>query len=450
MDDIANLEKQSDSPLSEAEGDDDDVLSLFEFEDEQFESDLFNAEEEETQAQPKRIKLNRNEPVQENGRLEKVVASFKIPKLQPNDTAPKIVSPHKIVVRIRRDDKRQVVDRPQQKARTSVKDRLGTRADRPPSSAVRQEPIASTSKESSPPPQQQKQQSEELVRRANRLMEEHVTSNPIPRGRNETAHCKAVLTKEFELPEFVRNPTLNQPAFSFLFGEVCRGYLHGQCQKSTSGCQLLHFLPNNDIIRSKLILIGQEKAVELYDVFLLRSAKLFNRYFPYFAEYFAAEKLEPILVQMIGDCSHPARRMQIFFIEIVNGLCAIGIRFSDAVQSIIDNISNQSIPNLNAILNLILNERNDDFEKFNDFINNLALHQRYIFAPESVNKLLRTFIETKNSSLFMMIWTILTKYPESQTPQLDTELFARFASISNRSIDDVEKKAQSEPAPDAE
>lgn len=425
---------------------DEDVLTIFDYE--QFDDDLFN---EVSDISSKRIKLGNNKI---NAQPEKVIGSYTIPKLKQIKKLPiPLPSSSNLIVQIKNQDKQVLNGEVKSNKRQSVKDRLGSRIptksgntitkQMPPAIANVLNPTADpvelkSTTATSNNTTQSAVESENIELIAKRYIEKH-KNNENSKFSKDNATNKTNEIKTFELPKFFLKPTENQPAFSVLFGEVCRRYLHGQCDKST-GCQLLHFLPESQLIQNKLDVIGSENVIDLYNVFLIRSTKLFNRYFPLFVKYFAEQNMSLMLYQMITDCSHAGRRMQIFLNDIVNGLCSMNMTFSDAIDKVIEHIYNRNLPNLAAVLNLILNERNENVDKYYDYIKDLADHPRFMFAPEQINRLLKIFIEGNTATLLMTIWTVLTKYPTSQNAKLNDEFFQKFVEISNQNITAIDNQ----------
>lgn len=246
----------------------------------------------------------------------------------------------------------------------------------------------------------------------------------VPPGKTE----KPNNCKEYLMPSFVANPVEHQPAFNVPFRNICRKYINDKCSLTPATCPFPHNLPNEDYMRAQLDAMGTKKAVEVYQLFVVRSQKLFNRYAPVFCEYFGAHKLERQLMQTIPHCCRVERRVFSYFTNIVDGFLKMGMSFDMALRKLIVTIPKRTSQANNMILRLILDERNTKLELFFGVLETLNKQAGYVYPIESVNRILRIFVSnTKHSdALMMIIWSILTKIPSSQQIRIDNELLTQF------------------------
>lgn len=281
-----------------------------------------------------------------------------------------------------------------------------------------------------------------ILQASQRLLPQNKQKNADP----ATAAAPAIMastSQEYVMPSFVVNPLENQPAFNVLFRNMCRRFIGDKCALIPSACPFSHTLPDPASIRAKLEDIGQRNAIDVYQLFVLRSKKLFTRYVPIFCDYFGAHKLETLLVETIAHCRHQERRYYTNFTDIVDGFVKAGHPYHTSLRKLINEVKKRTMQASNVILKLILDERNTRLELFFNVLDSMVKQDGFVFPIESMNRLLRIFVSRNdnNDELMMLIWSILTKFPDQS--RMDNELLTQFCSMTALNMGN----ARAEPPP---
>lgn len=237
---------------------------------------------------------------------------------------------------------------------------------------------------------------------------------------------------QYLMPSFVIDPLANQPVFDYIFKNICRKYIDGKCDLIPSTCQYSHNLPDTICLRKNLDAIGLTKATELYEIFVVRSKKLFSRYAPEFCDYFGTHKALEQLIEMIGHCNHKQRRLYAFFAHIVDGLVKLGMSYALALRKLIVAIKVRTFEANNMILKLILDEKITNLKPFYNVLDAFARQKSYVYPVESINRILRICITEAmpNQEFIQIIWFILTKVQDVMEQRIDPELLAGFYKIA--------------------
>lgn len=241
-------------------------------------------------------------------------------------------------------------------------------------------------------------------------------------------------TVELPLPSFRHDPLCFDSPFGLLIGKTCHLFLHDSCR--TPNCQYNHFLPSNQIFRKQLDVIGLQHAIDTYDTFIIRTPKLFARFFPDFCDFFTAHKQESKLLEMVMDCSHPLRRLQNFLVYILDGLCQIGIEYSVAVERIIAELEVRTTPINSILLKLVLDERNKNLVLIETTLKKIAENPKYIFSNDTLVRLINLAIETNAQEIIHLVWMLLSLHPDRQKVQLSFHItrfmeFIRDQTLAN-------------------
>lgn len=241
---------------------------------------------------------------------------------------------------------------------------------------------------------------------------------------------RSVSVKEYALPSFAMNPLENEPPFNVLFRNVCRRFIDGKCPVPPITCRFNHTMPDSEFVRNKLDQFGSKNAIQLFEVFLLRSKKLFTLYMSVFCDYFGVHKLETLLEEMVLHCCDPDRRMWSHLTHVVDGLLKMGLAFHVALRKLFMLIPRRTIQANNAVLKLMLDDRNTRLELFFNIMKSLANQANFVYPIEAVNRILHIFVTKPDhgEELMMLIWQILTKIPTSQQSRIDNELLVQFMS----------------------
>lgn len=207
---------------------------------------------------------------------------------------------------------------------------------------------------------------------------------------------------ELNMPSFVDD---NNDIFEFIFGRVCRRFMHETCQNNPNNCSLEHRLPDETTFAAKLNKSSPTNAMALYDVFILRNKNLFDQYFTPFAEYFGKHRLEEKLLQMVSDCVQ--RRRQRNFRRILDGFGIMGVSYTNALMQLVLTIRSRSIMTCNSLVQAIFDTRNREIHPFLDMLETLSNNREFLFQPDTVNRMLRIYVTNQSDKLYRILHNLL-------------------------------------------
>lgn len=241
------------------------------------------------------------------------------------------------------------------------------------------------------------------------------------------------------LPSFVNNPSSDEPAFHLLFLNVCRPFMNNKC---TGDCRFSHELPDHARFNQLLAQLSQKDVLQTYNVFILRMKKLCLKYFIDFCEYFGDHSLETSLIQMINDCEDQGEYK--FFPQIIKNLIKIGNSYDVALRKIISVLRHRNNKANDAIINLTLDERNLDIEPFCDLLYELAIQDNYMYPIECINRLMTLLIEKKHSKLYLIISTVISKLDSANMLKLNSALVEETYNFIKHYINEQFQSEQSQ------
>lgn len=241
------------------------------------------------------------------------------------------------------------------------------------------------------------------------------------------------------VPSFASGPQKYEPVFSYIFKRTCRIYMNqGVCQDPV--CSLQHVLPDHETVRKLLDKMFENSVNTLYNEYMCRNQMLFDEYFKDFCDYFGNRKNVEQLKKMVEDCVE--RKMETFFIRIIDGFTLTGKSFTKALIEVIEAIACRRNRTSKEIIKLMLHTRNSNIKPFLKILDAISKQPNFKFQREWVNTLMGIHKEKTDGQLKKDLGLIVWRIIENHQDCVDREEYS--VDLLKEFMDWVQKNLSTE------
>lgn len=209
-----------------------------------------------------------------------------------------------------------------------------------------------------------------------------------------------------------------------LFPGICMHFLHDECVEMNR-CIRLHELPSAEQVYMRLCEHDAGQMAKLFNVIIVRCAKLLHIYFKTFLDFFAMHWQRDDLIKAIGVCERTTnddvRGHQ--FQTLVLAFMLSGMSYEATMQTILAHLTSKTSRSINFVLTASIVEQasNDSVAR----IVSMLVRKKTLIEPATIDRLMTMFLDTHNNQLANCIVHAL-EVQHWVRAQLNRTLFERF------------------------